>query len=498
MNGTEDLRVLLASRHSLICAEMRDERRFLKILRDAAGQLGLPVWVWSVTRGLSRDGQDSVYGTTSVQKAFEFMGELDAAGVFVFADAHAVLDDPAVVRRVKEFAQAASPGRTVILTAPHRLLPPELSGLALPWKLEPPDREELLAMVRRDLANLSARGTRVALDDAALEALVEALRGLTLTEAERLLEQAALADGAVTAEDVAFVRAAKAERLESGGVLELVESAPGDLGDVGGLEGLKGWLALRGRALEPGGREFGLEPPRGILIMGVPGCGKSLVAKALARSWNYPLVLLDPARVYAKYVGESEQRIAEALEAVEAMAPVVLWIDELEKGFSSGGEGDGGVSKRVLGTFLRWMQERPPGVFIAATSNDVRALPPELLRKGRFDEIFFVDLPVYEERRDIFRLHLASRDRDPKAFDLTRLAEASDGHTGAEIEAAIVGALYRAFAAGGALTTEEIVKELESTVPLSVSRAEDVDALRAWAASRAVGASEPNPEASAT
>jgi SpoVK/Ycf46/Vps4 family AAA+-type ATPase len=368
-------------------------------------------------------------------------------------------------------------------------MPPELAGLALPWKLDPPGKEELGRLVTRSLENFRARSIPVSLDDASIATLVDALRGLSLTEAEGLLEEAAARDGVVSVEDIAFVRGAKAERIGSSGVLELVEADLGTLEDVGGLDALKDWLHLRGRAMEPEAASFGLQPPRGILITGVPGCGKSLVAKTLARTWDRPLVLLDPGRIYAKYVGESEQRLAEALEAVEAMAPVVLWIDELEKGFATSGDGDGGVSKRVLGTFLRWMQDRPDGIFIAATCNDVRALPPELLRKGRFDEIFFVDLPSAEERRQILRLHLAGRHRDPGAFALDELVEGTEGFTGAEIEAAIVGALYRAYAAGTDLTTEEIQAELAATVPLSRSRAEDVAGLRAWARERAVWAS---------
>ncbi|MCA1727094.1 MAG: AAA family ATPase [Actinobacteria bacterium] len=489
MDGTEDLRILIASRYTLVIAETRDERRFLDILRTAAGALGLPVWTWSVTKGLCGAGGEAVYQTTDVQRAFQFIDELKSPGIFVFADAHNVLQDPLVVRRIKEFAQAQAPGQTVILTAPDPVLPPELAGLALPWKLQPPGREELQRLVDRSLANFLARGVPVDLDEAAAGSLVEALRGLSLSEAEGLLEQSAARDGRVDAADIRFVRASKAERMGGGGVLELVEADLGTLDDVGGLDALKSWLRLREKALEPGAEAFGLEPPRGILITGVPGCGKSLIAKTLARTWDQPLVLLDPGRIYAKYVGESERRLGEALDAVDAMAPVVLWIDELEKGFAPSGDGDGGVSQRVLGTFLRWMQERPDGVFIAATCNDVRRLPPELLRKGRFDEIFFVDLPGEDERREILRLHLASRDRDPKAFDIDRLVAASKGFTGAEIEAGIVGALYRAFAGGRELDTEEIERELAGTVPLSRGRAEDVAALRAWARDRAVWAS---------
>jgi SpoVK/Ycf46/Vps4 family AAA+-type ATPase len=230
----------------------------------------------------------------------------------------------------------------------------------------------------------------------------------------------------------------------------------------------------------------GLDPPRGVLLTGVPGCGKSLVAKTLANTWGVPLVLLDPSRLYSKYIGESEQRLNTALSTVEAMAPAVLWIDEIEKGLASSGDSDGGVSRRLLGTFLRWMQERSGDVFMVATANNVSALPPELLRRGRFDEVFFVDLPGTDERADILSVHLAKREWDPQDFDLALLVGASEGFSGAELETVVVGALYRALAADNTLTTADLMKELEETVPLSRSRREEISALRAWADGRAV------------
>ncbi|MGH2829209.1 MAG: AAA family ATPase, partial [Actinomycetota bacterium] len=338
--------------------------------------------------------------------------------------------------------------------------------------------------------DLAARGMPVALDGAGVDAMVEALRGLSLHEAERLIQKAAFHDGRIDHEDIAFVREEKAAILEATGALELIESDHGTLADVGGLERLKEWLALRGRAFEPAAMQFGLEPPRGVLITGVPGCGKSLVAKTLARGWRMPLVLLDASRLYGPYVGETEQRTGDALRRVASMAPVVLWVDEIEKGFPSGDDGaDSGVGRRMLGTFLRWMQDRESGVFIVATCNNVTQLPPELLRKGRFDEIFFVDLPVLAERLQILRLHIGRRGRAPESFDLDLLAAQTDGFSGAEIEAAVVAALYRAYAAGRDLQTGDVAAEIAATVPLSRSREEDILALRTWAQGRAVPAS---------
>jgi SpoVK/Ycf46/Vps4 family AAA+-type ATPase len=316
----------------------------------------------------------------------------------------------------------------------------------------------------------------------------EYYRPKTLAEASQLLQEAVLNDGKIDAADVEFLRKARADILQSGGVLEMVESTAGTLDDVGGVPHLKEWLAVRSRAFEVAARDFGLDPPRGVLLTGVPGCGKSLVAKTLARTWKMPLMLLDPARLYGQYVGQSEQRLTESLKTVEALAPAVLWIDEIEKGLAASAEGDSGVSERLRGTFLRWMQDRPAGTFLVATCNDPLALPAEFLRRGRFDEIFFVDLPGEPERAQIFALHLTRRKRDPSAFDTAGLAAQTDGFSGAEIEAVVVGALYRAFAANTDLTQAALQEEAAATIPLSRSRAEDISRLRVWAKSRTVPA----------
>ena len=288
-------------------------------------------------------------------------------------------------------------------------------------------------------------------------------------------------------DDLPAIRAAKAELFTQGGILELIEADTGTLNDVGGLTGLKQWLTVRQRAHEPKARAMGIEPPKGILLTGIPGTGKSYVAKTLARSWDLPLILLDPARLYSKYIGETEQRLHAALAAVDALAPAVLWIDEIEKGFATNSS-DSGTSERLLGTFLRWMQDRKTTVFIVATANDVSSLPPEFLRRGRFDEIFFVDLPTQEDRTSIFSLHLERRGHSSQQFDLGTLATASENFSGAEIEAAVVGALYRSLDSDAELTDEMVLEEIKATVPLAVSRAEDIHALRSWAQQRAVPA----------
>jgi ATPase family associated with various cellular activities (AAA)/AAA+ lid domain len=490
MDGIRDLRLLLASRHPLIVARMEDETRFMTFARRAAELCGYPVWTWSVTLGLARDGNASQVDTQEPKKALAFIRQLQAPGVYVFHDLRPHLDDPVVVRHLKEFALAERPGQTILITGPDATVPHELEGLALPWTLEPPARDEVEPLIRATVADLTQRGMAVALTDADVHEMVTACLGLTLPEIERLIVRQAVDDQKLDGADVEGIARAKAELLADDGVLQLVATS-GDLDSVGGL---KRWLALRARGFEPAAKDFGIDPPGGILIAGVPGCGKSLTAKCVARSWAMPLVLLDPGAIFAMYVGESEQRLRSALDTVEAMAPVVLWIDEIEKGFAGGSsDADAGTARRVIGTFLRWLQERPGGVFLIATCNDVDTLPPELLRRGRFDEVFFVDLPDPGERAAIIGLHLRQRHRDPASFDLAALAAASDGFTGAELEAAVVGALYRAFAEGREVGTGDLVDEIGRTTPLSRTRAEAVAALRAWSRGRATPASIVSP-----
>jgi SpoVK/Ycf46/Vps4 family AAA+-type ATPase len=263
-----------------------------------------------------------------------------------------------------------------------------------------------------------------------------------------------------------------------------------NLDGIGGLDNLKQWLRLRKGACSEEAKSFGIDPPRGVLLLGIQGCGKSLMAKAVAHDWELPLLRLDTGSLYSKFIGETETNVREAIRLAESLAPVVLWIDEIEKAFTAPGasDADGGVSARLLGTFLSWMQEKKAPVFVVATANDISLLPPELLRKGRFDEIFFVDLPGPQERAEIFRLHLSRRKRDPADFYLDVLAAAAEGFSGAEIEQSIVSALYAAFSARRQLTTDDILQELKSTRPLSQVMKEQIDQMRNWAEGRTVSA----------
>jgi SpoVK/Ycf46/Vps4 family AAA+-type ATPase len=315
--------------------------------------------------------------------------------------------------------------------------------------------------------------------------LVDAVMGLTAAEAERAILREALADGRLEEQDAANIRRLRAELLSRESPLNLMD--PGvTLDDAGGLDNLKEWLRIRRRGLEPAARHYGLPAPRGILLVGVPGCGKSLIAKGVAGSWGLPLAALDTGQLHGSLVGESERRIRAALDSVEVMSPVVLWIDEIEKAFgASGGERDGGVAQRVMGVLLGWLQERPDGVFVVATSNDVQALPPELLRRGRFDEIFFVDLPEAPQRTAILERLLWARGRDPRTFDVPALVAATEGFSGAELDSAVTSALYIGYSAGRPLDDAMLLTEIGRSVPLSRLRAEDITALRAWAGGRA-------------
>jgi len=370
-------------------------------------------------------------------------------------------------------------------------LPSELGPLTALHTLALPGPDELKRIVKQAIVACERDGpVTVRLPDADLDRLVERLRGFTAFEAERAVTRAIVQDRTLDAGDIDTIIEIKKELLRKDGVLEYV--APEEnLAEVGGFENLKGWLGKRAKAFAPEARQYGIEWPRGILLLGVQGGGKTLVARAVAKEWGLPLLKLEAARLYDKYIGETEKNLERALQTAEHMAPCVLMIDELEKGlsYSAGADSDAGLSKRVFGRLLGWLQDRKAPVFVVATSNNINELPPELTRKGRFDEIFFVDLPTPAERREIFAVHLRKRKRNPALFDLDALAAASEGFTGAEIEQAVVSALYTAFSRGMEVTSAIIAAELSATRPLSVTRAEEVTALRDWARDRTVTAS---------
>jgi cytidylate kinase len=470
MDPVAELRVLLASGQPLVAVTTTEEARLLAILREVGGST--PLWTWSSASGLRRDGAAPVYGSTGPGQVLANVAALSGPWTVVLCDPGPLLADPTTVRHLKEIARGAVAGQTVVLVGAQLTIPPELDGVARAWGLPAPTLPDLTEVVERVEMRVQARGMRSDLTDGDRLQLARALSGLTIAEAERELMALAVADGRLGADDVATALADKAALLNTDGVLEVVTDRPTSFRDLGGLHALKDWLAHRRPDVVRS------DAPRGVLLAGVPGCGKSAVARAVAAEWSVPLVLLDPGRIYRRYVGESEQRLDDALATTEAMAPVVLWIDEIEKAFAAGD--DDGVSGRILATFLRWLQDRPAGIFVVATANDVTRLPPELTRKGRFDELFFVDLPSREDRCEILDIALRRRGVDPAPDELTALATASAGFSGAELDAAISAASYR-----GTITVASVSSELAATVPLAHARAPEITALRTWATDHA-------------
>jgi hypothetical protein len=458
-----------------------------------ADRLARAVMSSVISDAASAAGGNTIYNTREPAQALANMKSMTIEAVFILKDFHRHMDDPVVVRRLRDVGQRFSANRrTVIITAPEITVPAELAKLVEYFDLPLPDRERLQEIVQETFARLSKTHTlKLQLDAAGVDALASNLRGLTEEEADRAVSQALVTRYALCPESVTDVLEAKKQLLRHSGMLEFVE-APDNMAGVGGLENLKHWLGLRRGAWEDAAREFGLDPPRGMIILGVQGCGKSLCARAVAGEWKLPLVKFDTSAVYDKYIGETEKRIRKVFQVAEGLAPCVLWIDELEKVFAGSGpdsaSADAGVSSRLLGSFLSWMQDRKAPVFVAATCNNVSALPPELIRKGRFDELFFVDLPHQAERKQIFSIQLAKRKRNTAAFDLAQVATAAKGYSGAEIEAAVQGALYAAYSEKKPLTTQLLIEALAQTVPLSTTRAEEIAALREWAKTRAVPA----------
>jgi ATP-dependent 26S proteasome regulatory subunit len=498
VDNSGDLEILVQSRHPIIAIETQEEERVQALVRDLAVRLDLPLFEWRSTRGLVRAGtSDPLYDTEKPLPALRSAAGLQTDAVYLFHDLQRYFEDPLVLRALRDIAQAFSRARrALILCAPEIPLPPDLRACTARVALDLPDAADLRRMAVRTLRELGApRRIKMDLTMPDLERLIDSLRGLTLQEAQRLLLRAALDDLRLDRKDLQAILERKQELLARDGVLTL-HPHESTLQQVGGLQNLKAWLKTRGAAFTPEAKTYGLEPPRGILLLGVQGCGKSLCAKAVAAEWGTALLQLDAGSLYDKFVGESEKNLRKALRAAEAMAPCVLWIDEIEKGFAArDSASDGGLSRRILGALLSWMQEHRPPVFLVATANEVRDLPPELLRKGRFDEIFFVDLPAGSARRSILAIHLARRKQDPARFDLARLAESCAGFSGAEIEAAVVSALYAAFAAKAQLADAHLLEALQAAVPLSRTCRESIESIRAWAVGRTVPAAAPDPPA---
>ncbi|MEM8875967.1 MAG: AAA family ATPase [Planctomycetota bacterium] len=487
---------LIAARHPCVALQTYEEQHAVKIVVAAATEQGKDVMIWSAGTGL-RDGlvkESAVVADTSPAAgalAWINQQQYRANCVYLMLDLAPHLSDATTLRMLRDaINHIDGMGCTLALIDASDELPPVVRSIAAHLELSFPGEDELEQIVRSTLREVHSRdriNVEISRDD--LTALVRNLRGLTRRQATQAVLETVSEDKRFDADDVTGVLRTKRRMLAGTGLLEFVE-APLDMDQIGGLDNLKQWLAVRERSLSTSAQEFGIDPPRGMLLLGVQGAGKSLAAKAVATAWKRPLLRMDVGALYDRFIGESEKRLREALRQAEMASPVVLWIDEIEKAFASAAStsNDGGLSRRMFGALLTWMQEHREPVFLIATANDIEALPPELLRKGRFDEIFFVDLPEADARRKIFEIHLRKRERKVRTFDLDRLVAVSDGYSGAEIEQAIIAALHQAFADRDELDTERVVSALEQSPPLSVTMAEKVAQLRAWAKGRCVDA----------
>ncbi|HCQ21686.1 MAG: AAA family ATPase [Aphanizomenon flos-aquae MDT14a] len=486
----EELNILIQAQYPLIylvtSEEERAEQSIFKVSQEIKPQRR--VYVWTVTHGIVEYGQPrntTQHNTVSPEAAIDWIIRQKEPSIFILKDLHPFIDAPATNRSLRDaIASFKGMQKNIILMSPVQQVPIELEKEVVVLDFQLPDMAELNKVLTAHQEQ--NRGRRLTTE--AREKLLRAALGLTKDEAEKVYRKAQVTTGQLTENEVNIVLSEKKQLIRRNGILEYLEEDE-TIDAVGGLEELKTWLTQRSNAFTERAREYGLPQPKGMLILGVPGCGKSLIAKTTSRLWGLPILRLDMGRVYdGSMVGRSEANLRNALKTAESISPTILFIDELDKSFAgSGGSGDsdGGTSNRIFGSFLTWMQEKKSPVFVMATANRVERLPGEFLRKGRFDEIFFVDLPTPEERQDIFGIHLTKRREDIARFDLGQLAKMSDGFSGAEIEQAIVAAMYEAFAQDREFTQLDIIAALKSTLPLSRTMQEQVTALRDWARQRA-------------
>ena len=498
----EKLRLLIRAGNPLIAIPTIDEERALKVVQEAARGIPRPAFCWSMSEGLRplvpETKKDPLVKPGNAIKALQHVrGQSQSRTIYVFKDLGPHCKDALVHRTIRDLMAQFRESKSTLILIDALPLPDEIARFTLRFELGWPGAEELEDVVRKTYKRIrkeSYEEVTSRLTRREIEQLVQSLRGLTCAQAERVISSAVLEDFSLTGDDIPHIVEAKRTLLGSQGCLESI-AADFDSEDIGGLENLKEWLRRRRKGFSREAREFGLEPPRGLLMLGVPGCGKSLCAKVVAADWGMPLLRLDPGVLYQKFIGETESQLRLALRQAESMAPCVMWIDEIEKAFASASaaSADGGLSKRMFGTLLSWMQDHRHPIFIIATANDISALPPELMRKGRFDEVFFVDLPRADVRAEVLSIHLRRHNRDPKAYDLAGLASAAEGFSGSELEQAVVSALFNAFSEGEELSDEHLYEAIEETQPLSVLNAEKVAHLRHWAANRCVPADLVDP-----
>lgn len=490
----EELSFLIRARYPLLQLTTYEETRSLEVLRTLSQKRGGLLYVWSRTDGVTRDGEAlaDVRDPLAVLKWYEETPRAEKSAL-VLKDYHPFLKEPVAVRKLRDLAQRfKGTSKTIVLLSPVAAIPAELAKDVTVLDVPLPSREEILSLVAKASAvvkpegELAAEGAPAPVD---AEALADAATGLTYDEIESVLAKSIVSRGNL---DRRLVQDEKRQIVKKSGVLEFVDTGKTSSSGVGGLALLKQWLGRRRGGLSASARALGLPAPKGILLVGVPGCGKSLTAMTVGAEWQLPLVRLDLGRVFSGLVGSSESNVRQAIATCEAVAPCVLWVDEIEKGLAgtkSSGSSDGGTTSRVFGTLLTWMQEKKSTVFVVATANDISQLPPEFLRKGRFDEIFFVDLPTATEREEIFRIQMAHYRWEAEGFDAVELAERAEGFSGAEIEQAVVAGRYAAFGDEEPFHQRHVLQAIAETVPLSKTMGDRLDGLREWAKHRARPAS---------
>jgi SpoVK/Ycf46/Vps4 family AAA+-type ATPase len=477
MSFEQELDIYLRARFTLMILVTVEEERALQTVKAVCERSKRPCLTWDVADGFQQlSGNDSTPGARDPLSALEQVDKAGGEALYVLKDFHDCWVNAQIKRKLRTLAQRLKfTKKSVLITTPAAKLPGELKDDAVVIEFAPPDTAGLEAVLNR---LTETPGVKANLTKAGMGKLVQAALGLTASQAHRVFAKAIVSNGMLDDRDIDLVMREKKEIIRESEALEFY-AVTETVDDVGGLDVLKEWLRLRERAFTQEARDYGLPAPKGIALIGIPGAGKSLTAKMIGRLWRLPLLRLDVGALFGSLVGESEERVRQALRLAETVSPAILWLDELEKSLAHGG-GDSGTSARVFGTILTWMQEKKAPVFVVATANDIASLPPEALRKGRFDEIFFLDLPTFEERREIFTVHLRKRNRLPQDFDIPQLARESQGYVGAEIEQAIIDAMYVGFNAQREFTTEDISAAIKRQAPLSVSQRETIESLRNW------------------
>ncbi len=480
-----DLEVLITSRNPIIAVETIEEERLEELIERLSWRLNLPLYVWDCDKGLARSGQDGhIYQTQDPGVALETIAEIEA-GIFFFKDLIHYLEDHKVRRKIRDIVMSFSDKQTILFVSTESEYPAEIREILVDYPMPRPDKKQLRELLNQFLS--ASPKVRNMLSGQETDQVLENLKGLTAFEAKRALSQAVVADGALEKKDIELMVNLKKKFVEKDNLVSYI-SPEDNLRLIGGLDNLKEWIKKRKIAFSQ--TQHNLPAPKGVLLIGVPGCGKTLCARAIANELGIGLIKLDPGRLYNKYIGETEKNLRRVLQLAESLAPVVLLVDEVEKVLPRVGSEstDGGLSQRLFGTFLSWLQDKKAPVFLVATSNNIQALPPEFSRKGRFDEIFFVDLPDQGEREVIFNIHLKRRDINSSTIDIKELARRAQGFSGSEIEELILSSLYSVASGAGNISTEIIAAELDKTIPLSRRESESVEALRKWASVNAVRA----------